>query len=327
MRGVIFLQVHQIKKVACLGAGVIGAGWATSFALRGYAVSLYRRNAAAFAETKKAISGNLDFLAGKELLAKEEAERAGQRITCTTSIEEAVRGARYIQESSPETYEAKRELLAETEKFAAPEAIFASSSSGLLITEIARSAGHPERCIGAHPYNPVYLIPLVEITRGEKTSPAAVTCTYDFMLKLGKEPVVLNKETLGFIANRLQLALSREIMDLVMRGVCSVEDVDKALVFGPGIRLAILGQVLNMHLAGGKGGARQLYKNLHRSASLWLEDMAGWTAIPEEWPDVAHEGVLRELENRPAEFGKTPAEIARFRDNMLVEILKLHKKI
>lgn len=316
-----------IKKVACLGAGLIGTGWATNFALRGYEVSMYDCDAAAFAGAKKAVANNLSFLTGKELISKKEAEGAERRITCTTSLGEAVRGTRYIQECCPESYAVKRELLADTEKFAGAETIIASSSSGLLITEIARYARHPERCIGAHPYNPVYLIPLVEITGGEKTSPAVVTSTYDFMVKLGKEPVLLNKETLGFIANRLQLALSREIIELVMRGVCSVEDIDRALVFGPGLRLAALGQVLNMHLAGGEGGARQLYKKLHDSASLWLEDMASWTVIPDEWPDAAHEGVLREIENRPAEFGKTPAEIARFRDNMLIEILKLHKKL
>lgn len=321
------METTKITKCACLGAGIIGAGWATNFVLRGYPTSMYRRNAAAFEETKKAIAQNLAFLVGKGLLTKAEAARAAQLVTYTTSIEEALQDAGYIQESSPETYEVKHELLAEVEKYAAPEAVIASSTSGLLISEIAKYAEHPERCLGAHPYNPVHLIPLVEITKGEKTSPAVVKSVYDFMVRLGKEPVVLNKETMGFIANRLQLALTREMIDLVMRGVCSIEDIDKATVFGPGMRLAILGQILNMHLGGGEGGARKLYTMLQKGGNVMLKDMASWTTLPEEWPEVAHEGVLQEIANRPAEFGKTSAEIAAFRDNMLIEILKLHKKL
>lgn len=321
------MENYDIKQVACMGAGIIGSGWATNFALRGYEVYMYRRNAKAFKETKNTITNNLDFFASKGILTNKEVKESEQRITYTTNIEEAVQDVQYIQESSPESYRVKQELLAEIEKYAPADTIVASSTSGLLITEIAKYAEYPERCIGAHPYNPVHIIPLVEITKGEKTSSEVIKHAYDFMLKLRKEPVILNKEALGFISNRLQMAVYREVMDIVMNGVCSVEDIDKALVFGPGLRLSILGQVLNMHLGGGEGGVRSMHKHLNDSATMWLEDMARWTRIPEEWPEMAHEGVLKEMENRLPEFGKTPTEIAQFRDDALIEILKLHKKL
>ncbi|MBP2652807.1 MAG: 3-hydroxyacyl-CoA dehydrogenase [Firmicutes bacterium] len=321
------MNVAQIKKVACIGAGVIGSSWATNFALRGYPVCIYDIGQDPLAVAKKNVASNIAFLLDKGIVNKEEAAKAEQRVSYTTSIEEAVKDAQFIQESGPERYEIKRSVVVEIEKYTAPDTIVASSTSGLLITEIAKFAEHPERFVGGHPYNPPHLIPLVEITKGEKTSTEALQCAYNFYEKIGKEPVILNKETLGFIANRLQLALAREFMDLILTGVCTVEDIDKALLFGPGLRMAILGPILTMHLGGGAGGAKGLYTMIRESSQMWLKDMAHWTDIPLEWPDVAQEGVLKELENRPAEFGKTPEEIIKFRDNMLIEILKMHKKL
>ncbi|MBP2649210.1 MAG: 3-hydroxyacyl-CoA dehydrogenase [Firmicutes bacterium] len=321
------MNVEQIKKVACIGAGVIGSSWATNFALRGYPVCIYDIAQAPLDVAKKNVASNIAFLLGKGVVTKDEASKAEQRVSYTTSIEEAVKDAQFIQESGPERYEIKRSVVGEIEKYTATDTIVASSTSGLLITEIAKFAQHPERFVGGHPYNPPHLIPLVEITKGEKTSEEALQCAYTFYEKIGKEPVILNKETLGFIANRLQLALAREFMDLILTGVCTVEDIDKALLFGPGLRMAILGPILTMHLGGGAGGAKQLYTMIRESSQMWLKDMAHWTDIPLEWPDVAQEGVLKELEDRPAEFGKTSEEIIKFRDNMLIEILKMHKKL
>lgn len=321
------MEANKIKKAACLGAGVIGSSWATYFAMRGYPVCVCDNNSQQLDTAKKNITNNLEFLVRKEVLGKDKAVRAEEIVTFTTSVEEAVNYVQFIQESTPENYEIKQQVLAEIEKYTPADTIFSSSTSGLLITEIAKFAKHPERCVGGHPYNPPHLIPLVEVTKGEKSSPEAVKCAYDFYSLIDKEPVILRKETLGFIANRLQIALNREAVDLVVRGVCSVEDIDKAVLFGPGLRYAILGPNLIMHLGGGAQGIRGLLKHLHDSAELWLKDMANWTKEPEEWPDLAHEGVIREIENRPAEFGKTTEEIIEFRDNMLIELLKLHKKL
>lgn len=321
------MEVKQIKKVTCLGAGVIGSSWATNFAVQGYPVSVCDISSEQLVGAKKSITKNLEFLINKGILRKEDAANAEGLVTFSTSVEEAVNDVQFIQESGPEKYEIKQQVLTEIENYVSADTIIASSTSGLLITEIAKFAKHPERCVGGHPYNPPHLIPLVEITKGEKSSPEAVKCAYDFYTLLGKEPVILQKETLGFIANRLQRALSREATDLVMRGVCTVEDVDKAVVFGPGLRWAILGPNMVMHLGGGIHGIKGLINHIRDSGNMWLKDMASWTEEPEEWADLAQEGVLREIEKRPAEFGKTTEEIIEFRDNMLIELLKLHKKI
>ena len=321
------MKVDEIKNIACIGSGVIGASWATNFAMKGYSVSIYDINDEVLANAKKHVESNLEFLVKREVLTKEAAEIALKIVSYTTSIEEAVKDAQFIQESGPERYEIKESILAEVEKYTQSNTIIASSTSGLLVTEIAKNAKHPERCIGGHPYNPPHLIPLVEITKGEKSNDEAVKCAYDFYKVLDKEPVILNKESLGFIANRLQMALSREIIDLTIRGVSSLEDIDKAMLYGPGLRLGIMGPILTLHLGGGESGAKGLCEKINDSSNLWLKDMASWDTIPSEWPDIAQAGALKEIENRPAELGKTTQELIEFRDNMLIELLKLHKKL
>ena len=245
----------------------------------------------------------------------------------TTSIEEAVKDAQFLQESVLEQYEVKQNLLEEVDKHAPADAVFASSTSGLLITEIAKRSKHQERCLGAHPYNPPHLIPLVEISRGEKTSEETVKRARDFYKSLGKEPIVLRKEALGFISNRLSMALYREAADLVTRGVCSVEDIDKAVNFGPGLRYALMGPNLIYQLGGGQYGIKGLLKHVENSVQLWLEDMAAWKKWPPGWDETAQEGVNIEMANRPPEQGRTNEEIARWRDDGLIEILKFLKKI
>ena len=233
------MKVSDIKKVACVGGGVIGSSWAIQYAMRGLSVALYDINDEQLLKSRGQMEKSLDALVGHDAITQTQKAEIVARVHPTTSMEEAVSDAQFIQESGPERLEIKRSILAQVEQYAASDALYASSTSGLLISEIVAEAAHPERCVGAHPYNPPHLIPLVEITRGEKSSDEVVKTVYDFYQSIGKEAVLLRKECPGFIANRLQLALYREVQDLVMRGVCSVEDVDKALVYGPGIRWAI----------------------------------------------------------------------------------------
>ena len=143
---------------------------------------------------KAQMEKSLDALVGFDAISKERREELAARVRFTTSMQEAVTGAQFIQESGPERIEIKRSILAQVEEFAAPDAIYASSTSGLLITDIAAEAKHPERCVGAHPYNPPHLIPLVEITRGERTAEDVLNLAYAFYQSIGKEPVVLKKE-------------------------------------------------------------------------------------------------------------------------------------
>lgn len=321
------MKVTEIKKIACIGSGVIGASWATNFIMKGYTVNVYDIKQEQLELAKANIDNNLKFLFEEKILTAEEVEKAKSLVNYTTSMEEAVSDVQFIQESGPETYEIKHAILDELEKYTSSETIYASSTSGLLITEISKNAKHPERCIGAHPYNPPHLIPLVELSKGVKTSEESMTIAYDFFKLVGKEPVILQKEALGFISNRLQMALYREAIDLVMNGVCSVEDIDKATCFGPGLRYGIIGPNLIYQLGGGPHGIKGMLAHIGPSAELWLTDMASWNKIPEEWKNIAQEGVLKEMENREPEFGKNNEELAKFRDRMLVSLLKLHKKL
>ena len=289
------MKVADIKRAACVGGGVIGSSWAIQFAMRGLAVTLYDIN--------------------DEQLKRSEAQ-----------MHKSLDALEQFNAITPERLEIKQSILAQVEACAAADALYASSTSGLLISDIAAKAAHPERCVGAHPYNPPHLIPLVELTSGDKTDPALLRLAYDFYQSIGKEAVLLRRECPGFIANRLQLALYREVQDLVMRGVCSVEDADKALVYGPGLRWAIFGHNMIMQL-GNPGGLTGMVNMLGNSGDRWLADMASWTHQPDNWAEVAQPGVDEEMKHFPDHIGHTNEACAAYRDQMLIELLKLHKKL
>ena len=320
------MELKNIRRAACLGGGVIGSSWAIQFAMGGLDVALYDINDEQLKKSEAQMHRSLDALERFQAITPERRAELVSRICLTTSMEEAVKGAQFIQESGPERLEIKRSILAQAEQSASPEALYASSTSGLLISDIAAQAAHPERCVGAHPYNPPHLIPLVELTSGEKTDPGLLQLAYDFYQSIGKEAVLLRRECPGFIANRLQLALYREVQDLVMRGVCSVEDADKALVYGPGLRWAIFGHNMIMQL-GNPGGLTGMVNMLGNSGDRWLADMASWTHQPDNWAEVAQPGVDQEMKNFPDYIGHTNEACAAYRDQMLIELLKLHRKL
>ena len=320
------MKVSDIKNVACVGGGVIGSSWAIQYALKGLNVTLYDINDEQLAKSHAQMLNSLEALVDHNAITAAQKDEIVARVRTTTSMEEAVKDAQFIQESGPERIEIKRSILAQVEQFADPSALYASSTSGLLISDIVAEAAHPGRGIGAHPSNPPHLIPLVELTRCGKTDDACVKLAYDFYQSIGKEAVLLNKECPGFIANRLQLALYREVQDLVMRGVCSVEDVDKALVYGPGIRWAIFGHNMIMQM-GNPGGLTGMVNMLGNSGDRWLADMASWTHQPDNWAEVAQPGVDQEMANFPDYIGHTNADCIAYRDQMLIDILKLHKKL
>ncbi len=321
------MKAEDIKKVASIGGGVIGSSWTTLFAMRGLDVTQYDINDECIENCKKNIDVNLASLISFEAVTDKEAEEIKSRITFTADIAEAVGDAQFIQENGPERLPLKQSILAEIEAAAPVDCVCATSSSGLLISDIVANAEHPERCVGGHPYNPPHLIPLVEITYCEKTDPAVVQLAKDFYQSIGKEAIVLNKECPGYIANRLQLAVYREMVDLVMRGVCSAEDADKALVYGPGIRWAIFGHNMIMQL-GNPGGLKGMMAMLGDEGDVWLADMADWKHMPnEEYGEIAQASVDEMMRNFPDEIGHTNEEITKYRDKMLVEILKLHGKL
>ena len=294
--------------------------------MAGYSVSLYDADAACLDAVLTTVESNLTSLRDMGVTVP-DIDRALQGLTTTQDISEAVAGASFIQEAIVENLDAKRDLLADIDNYANGDAIFASSTSGIPISEIVSSSPHPERCIGAHPYNPPYLIPLVELSVSKRTDPSILRTAIAFYKGLRKEPIVLRKDTPGFIANRLQVALYREAVDLVSRGVCTVEDIDKACVFGPGMRWAFMGPNLVFHLGSGPAGIEDGLKRYTPAFEYWLRDMANWTSFPEDWPVTADEGIQAEIDSRSNEQGQDYHSIVHYRDAILVELLKLHEKL
>ena len=321
------MKVNDIKKVACVGAGVIGYSWALYYSLKKLSVNVYDVTDEALKLAEVRIHASLLNLKKNNVVTDEEIRDIESRIRYTTLMEVAVKDVDFITESGPEFYDVKRKMVEEIEKYTKDDTIIASSTSGLLITEIARDAKHKERFIGAHPYNPPHLIPLVELTKGDYTTDEVINTAKEFYQSIGKEPVVLQKEALGFICNRIQMAVYREVCNLVMKGVCTIEDSDKAVTYGPGLRWAIMGPSLVFELGGGQGHVDGLMKHLRSSISLWLHDMADFKDFPEEFPEIARKGVEEALKNRPREIGNDDESLAEYRDKMLIEILKLHNKL
>jgi 3-hydroxypropionate dehydrogenase (NADP+) len=306
----------EISKVVCVGAGLIGQGWATLFSSKGLEVILQDVNETILEQSVSAVRSNLMFLEANNFLKKNESDAALKRIKTGTSIGEAVAHADYVQESVLDNYELKQEVFREMDKAAPDHAILASSSSGLLMTEIQRVTTRPHRCVLVHPVLPLHLLPLVEIVGGEQTSAETVMAAYDFMKRLGKSPVLLKREVPGYIVNRLQAALLREAIDLVDKGAASPEDVDKAFCMGIGLRDPIIGPFLRIHLAG--NGVERFIKNYAQSYRNRWETMETWTSIP---PSAANK-IIRGVEEMEAVRTKTLDEIKNWRDQMLVKLLK-----
>ena len=200
---------------------------------------------------------------------------------------------------SSERYDVKKTSSGRSIRLAAPDAILASSSSGLLISELQTVMEHPGRSLIAHPFNPPHLMPLVELVPGKQTAPAVLAEAKKLFESLGKVPVVLNKEVPGHIANRLQAAVWREAIDLVLKGVASVADVDKALAAGPGIRWALLGPHMIFHLGGGPGGMKYFIDHVGVSFDKLWTDMATWTSLPADTTDALVSGVQEEAGDAP----------------------------
>ena len=267
----------------------------------------------------KAVRSNLLFLEANNLLKKGEAEAALKRIKMATLIGEAVRKADYVQESVPDDYDLKKQVFKEMDIAAPRHAILASSSSGLLMTEIQKVTTRPQRCVLVHPVLPLYLLPLVEIVGGEQTSPETVTAAYDFMKRLGKSPVLLKREVPGYIVNRLQAALLREAIDLVDKGVASAEDVDKAFCMGIGLRDPIIGPFLRIHLAG--NGVERFIENFSQSYRKVGDD-----GNLDLHPSLSSEENRKGVKEMEVVRTKTLEEIKNWRDEMLVKLLKIIRK-
>jgi len=238
--------------IAVIGAGTIGLSWAALFASHGHDVRITdpREDLAAI------VTAGVAELAG--VLPGDWA----QRVTVSSSLEEAVTGADVVQENGPERLELKKELFARIEKACPPGALLLSSTSGLMPSDMGASMVDPGRVVVGHPFNPPHVVPLVEVVPGARTTAETVAAAEGFYRSLGKAPVVLRKEIGGFVANRLQSAVFREAVHLVLSGVVTPEELDRVVTESVGVRWATAGPFESYHLGGGPGGIRHLLEHL-----------------------------------------------------------------
>ena len=298
-----------------VGAGVIGGGWALHYLRMGLDVDVYDPAPDAERNLLSALGEKWPLLERIGL-----AEGASpERLSFKADLASAVAGADVVQENSPEDLAVKRGVLAAIDRVAAPDAVIASSTSGFTMTTLQAGCAQPQRCVVGHPFNPPYLIPLVEVVGGELTDPDAVDWLAGFYAAAGKRPLRLSRELPGFVGNRLQEALWREALHMVATGEATVEEIDEAIAFGPGLRWAQMGPCLTLHLAGGSAGMAHTLD--HFGAAL----LEPWTRL--EAPPLTEQLRERMVDgcDRLA-GGRSVAELERQRDEFLAELLGLVRR-
>ncbi|HEX5087681.1 MAG TPA: 3-hydroxyacyl-CoA dehydrogenase NAD-binding domain-containing protein [Nocardioides sp.] len=302
---------EDVRTVACIGAGVIGGGWAAYFLARGYRVVAW--DPAPDAEPR------LRHLVEAAWPALTELGLAGgasiDHLTVVPSLAEACGEADFVQESAPEDLDLKRSLLADIDAATAQDIVISSSTSGYGMSEMQDKCAHPERTVVGHPFNPPYLIPLVEVVGGTATDPKAVQWAADFFTLAGKSVITMDREVPGFIANRLQEALWREALHMVNAGEATVEQIDRSITDGPGLRWALQGPLLTFHLAGGQGGMAHMLD--HFGPSL----LSPWTrlAAPELTPEL-RDAVVAGCDDEAG--GRTIDDLVAERDRGVIAILR-----
>lgn len=298
-------------KVAFVGTGMIGSGLAVNAAMNGQEVFLYyRRN---LEQLKQRIRGTFDVFVEAGVISKEDAESKFNGMTFSMDMEEVVKGAAMVQESIAENLDTKKEMYRTIQEICGDEILICSSTSAMFPSALSEGALYPEKIIVGHPYNPSYLIPLIEIC-GPHADKETIDTAVEIYTAMGKVPVVCRKENKGFIVNSLSWAVMDGAMEKVKNGICSVEDVDKAIMYGPGMRMAVTGQLLTMSL-GVQGGFRAMNAKYGGEENAEKEAFMGLLA----------DGVDEEIANRPEEKGNTVEDVEKFRDRALVEILKIQK--
>jgi L-gulonate 3-dehydrogenase len=265
-----------MQKVALIGAGLIGQAWAIVFARAGYEVALFDAQPGALGPAKDAVAARLRDLESFGLLRNPEGIAAGVRTT--DSLEEALDGAGHVQENAPERVEVKREVFAELDRLAGPDATLASSTSGIPASAFTEGLAGRARCLVAHPINPPYLVPLVELCPAPWTDPAVVDRTFELMRAAGQSPIRLRKEIRGFVVNPMQGALIGAALKLVEGGYASAEDVDIAIRDGIGLRWSFMGpfETIDLNAPGGIADYLRRYGPLYAAIEREQEGPSPW---------------------------------------------------
>ncbi|MBT5358412.1 MAG: hypothetical protein HOL07_08675 [Rhodospirillaceae bacterium] len=302
---------NDISTVGVIGAGTIGSSWAAYFLAHGLKVRCwdpldgYAENVNALVARAWPIMTELGLADGASL----------DNLTCYDRITEALDGVQFVQESGPEDAEIKALLMAEIDRDIPEDVVISSSSTALPVSEYQHLAAHPGRIVLGHPFNPPHLMPVVEVGGGKLTETWAVDQAMAFYDAIGKTPIRLRAEIPGHLVNRLQAALYREAVYLVAEGYASVEDIDKAITGGPGLRWAFMGPHMTYHLGGGDGGIRRYLENLGPSQER------RWEALGD--PQLTDEVKQKIIDGVDAEaHGRTIGELTTDRDATLLKLLK-----
>ena len=304
-----------VRRVAIVGTGTIGASWATYYLTRGFDVTATDPGRGAESALRSFVDAAWDAATTLGVSPGASPDRLG----FATDMRQAVAEADFVQENAPERPDLKIKLFAEIDDAAPPEAIIASSSSGITMSDIQAECRNPERTVIGHPFNPPHVIPLVEVVGGTRTAPETIHAAMSFYASIGKKPIHLKKELPGHVANRIQSALYREVVYLIEQGVLDVADSDDAVSWGPGLRWGVMGPNLLWHLGGGEGGIQ------HFMETLMPRMVAGWPSlgVPDVTPELKERivaGVLKESK------GQSIDALAAQRDAMLFGLLAVRAK-
>ncbi len=310
-----YIPFGQVKNIAVLGTGVIGASWVSYFLARGYHVSAWDPGEG----WKDRLSTFVD-TAWPQLETMGLSSNASKgALTFYGSPEKAIKNADFIQENAPERLEVKQELYSRIDHAMPEYTVLSTSTSGLILSDLVANIDTAYRFVVGHPFNPPHLIPLVEVVAGQKTSPAVTEWAMGFYKYIGKHSILIKKEVRGHLANRLQAALWREATLAVVNGLASIEDINAAMCQGPGLRLAVMGPHMIFNLTGGKGGFQHFYNQFGPPMEAWWETMQGEPKLTQELCDIIIAGLRDEAGSR------TIDELEAERDSKLLDILKAVK--
>ena len=301
----------EFQHTACLGGGVIGASWAALFLASGRSVAVF--DPAPDIEKQVRDYVEMAWPTMTELGLTEGGRP--DSISFHANAAEAADGAGFVQENVPERLPIKHATFAEIEPALDAGAVVATSASGLMLSQMQSGWKDPGRFVLGHPFNPPHLIPLVEILGNDRTEPAAVDAAERFYRSVGKVTIRVNKEKNGHVANRLQAAIWREAISLIVEGVASVEDVDKAVWAGPGLRWAAMGPTMLFNLGAGEGGLRAFCDHFGDTFNGWWDDL-GQVYLDEDVAQTLVSGV------NDAADGKAPSELSAQRDDLILRMQK-----
>ena len=305
----------KINKVAVIGTGVIGTGWIIRFLAHNKTVYAYDKDLKLKKNLIAEIKRTWPYV--KKLFNKKSLNL--KNFKYFTSIKEALKNADFVQECASENYALKTKLMSLIGKYAKPNVIISSSSSGLLPSRIYSKCKNPERTIIGHPFNPVYLLPAVEIVPGNKTSKKYLDKSKNFYKSISMNPIMVKHELPGYLSDRLQEALWREGLHIINEGHATTEDLDRAIEDGPGLRWSLMGTFLTFHLAGGKAGMRHMLEQFGPALKL------PWTKL--KAPTLSKKLIDRLVRGTKKQSkGKSVNKISNIRDEYLVELQKLRKK-